>query len=58
MATMDPILKKEIKSVIESFELFAEEVLPQSGSIVFDIGNLNDGLLLAKKVKHYLDGLD
>lgn len=58
MATIDPKLKKEIEGVIKSFELFAEEVLPQAGIIVFNVGNLNDGLILAKKVKHYLESLD
>ena len=58
VATIDPKLKKEVEDIITSYELFAEEILPQAGSLSFDIGNLNDGLLLAAKVKHYLESLD
>ena len=47
---MDEKLRHEIIEALESYCVFAEEILPQAGQLCFDLGNLNAGLLLTSQI--------
>lgn len=47
---MEKELKARIIKALESYEKFAEDVLPQAGQLCFDIENLNEGLIETSKV--------
>lgn len=37
--------------IIDEYRRFADEVLPQAGSLVLAIGPLNEGLIFAAKIR-------
>ena len=52
--------QKKIVTTLKKWQAFADEVLPQAGPLVLDIGNLNDALLETNDILHELsnEGID
>ena len=45
---------EEILKVLNGFIQFTDEVLPKAGTLFFDVGNLNDTLILGRKLQKEL----
>lgn len=46
---------EEILKVLDGLIQFADEILPQAGPLCFDVGNLNDSLILGRKLQRELN---